>query len=115
MALNIDLDGFEYITDSDANKMSPTLKQPPISPIESESSSGISSLDSDDLKVREKSQAHHRFAFSPIAADFFSLYFFSLSLLVMCEAAEEIRRRKRTKKKSIFSSFFFLLLSFTHT
>lgn len=53
MALNIDLDGFGFLeSDSDASKLSPTLnKQPPISPIESESSSGISSLDSDDLKV----------------------------------------------------------------
>lgn len=53
MALNIDLDGFGFLeSDSDVAKLSPTLnKQPPISPIESESSSGISSLDSDDLKV----------------------------------------------------------------
>lgn len=52
MALNIDLDGFGFLSDSDATKLSPTIKQqPPISPIESESSSGISSLDSDDLKV----------------------------------------------------------------
>lgn len=50
MALNIELDGFEYLSDSDVTKLSPALKQPPISPIESESSSGISSLDSDDLK-----------------------------------------------------------------
>lgn len=55
MALNIDLDGFGFLeSDSDASKLSPTLKQPPISPIESESSSGISSLDSDDLKVSNK-------------------------------------------------------------
>lgn len=54
MALNIDLDGFGFL-ESDASKLSPTLnKQPPISPIESESSSGISSLDSDDLKVSKK-------------------------------------------------------------
>jgi hypothetical protein len=47
------LDEFEYLdSDSDMHsKMSSTLKQPPISPIESESSSGISSLDSDDIKV----------------------------------------------------------------
>jgi len=53
MALNIVLDEFEYLdSDSDLlSKISPTLKQPPISPIESESSSGISSLDSDDIKV----------------------------------------------------------------
>lgn len=52
MALNIDLDGFGFLSETDASKLSPTLKQqPPISPIESESSSGISSLDSDDLKV----------------------------------------------------------------
>lgn len=51
MALNIDLDGFGFLSESDASKLSPTLKQqPPVSPIESESSSGISSLDSDDLK-----------------------------------------------------------------
>lgn len=52
MALNIDLEGFGFLeSDSDVAKLSPTLnKQPPISPIESESSSGISSLDSDDLK-----------------------------------------------------------------
>lgn len=55
MALNIDLDGFGFLeSDSDALKLSPALKQPPISPIESESSSGISSLDSDDLKVSNK-------------------------------------------------------------
>jgi hypothetical protein len=58
MALDIDLEGFGFLeSDSDAtSKLSPTLsKQPPISisPIESESSSGISSLDSDDLKVSE--------------------------------------------------------------
>ena len=53
MALNIILDDFGYLeSDSDgALNLSPILKQPPISPIESESSSGISSLDSDDLKV----------------------------------------------------------------
>lgn len=52
MALNIDLDGFGYLSDSDGLKLSPTIKQqPPVSPNESESSSGISSLDSDDLKV----------------------------------------------------------------
>jgi hypothetical protein len=62
-SINIDLDGFGFLDDSDdcgIHKLSPatpstTLKQkqqqPPISPIESESSSGISSLDSDDLKV----------------------------------------------------------------
>lgn len=56
--ITIDLDGFGFL-DSDIPKLSPTmttaktiLKQP-ISPIESESSSGISSLDSDDLKVFE--------------------------------------------------------------
>ncbi|KAG5680939.1 hypothetical protein PVAND_010415 [Polypedilum vanderplanki] len=55
----IELDGFGFLDDSDEcndiQKLSPdTLQlkkqQPPISPIESESSSGISSLDSDDLK-----------------------------------------------------------------
>jgi hypothetical protein len=52
MALNIDLEGFGFLSDSDVSKLSPMSKQqPPISPIESESSSGISSLDSDDLKV----------------------------------------------------------------
>lgn len=51
MALNIDLDGFGFLeSDTEASKLSPLNKQPPISPIESESSSGISSLDSDDLK-----------------------------------------------------------------
>lgn len=48
--INIELDGFGFL-DSDSPKLSPILKQPPISPNESESSSGISSLDSDDLKV----------------------------------------------------------------
>lgn len=53
MALNIDLDGLENLSDSNLSKLSLTNKeQPPASPIESESSSGISSLDSDDLKVR---------------------------------------------------------------
>lgn len=53
MALNIDFDEFGFLeSDSDVTtKLSTSLKQPPISPIESESSSGISSLDSDDLKV----------------------------------------------------------------
>jgi hypothetical protein len=55
MALNIELDGFEYLSDSDATKLSPKIKQPPISPIESESSSGISSLDSDELKKQSLS------------------------------------------------------------
>ncbi|CAG9806020.1 unnamed protein product [Chironomus riparius] len=52
MALNIIFDEFGFLeSDSDVgSKLSPMLKQPPISPIESESSSGISSLDSDDLK-----------------------------------------------------------------
>lgn len=46
MALNVDV--FEF-----HDTESPDMKQQsPISPIESESSSGISSLDSDDLKVR---------------------------------------------------------------
>ena len=54
MALSIDFDGFGFLdSDSDGPKLSPTMKQP-ISPIESESSSGISSLDSDDLKVGKK-------------------------------------------------------------
>lgn len=53
MALNIELDGFGYLSDVEVSKMTPTMKmQPPVSPIESESSSGISSLDSDDLKVK---------------------------------------------------------------
>ena len=55
MALNIDLDGFGFLdSDSDVpnSKLSPTLNKPPVSPVESTSSSGISSLDSDDLKVR---------------------------------------------------------------
>jgi hypothetical protein len=58
MALNIDLvDGFELLnSDSIPQKLSSTLKMQqdsPTSPIDSEneSSSGISSLDSDDLKV----------------------------------------------------------------
>lgn len=57
MELDLNLDGFGILeSDSDITcKLSPTLnKQPPISPIESESSSGISSLDSDDLKVSFK-------------------------------------------------------------
>lgn len=48
MALNIDL--FEFLNKSEARKDSPDMKTT-ISPIESESSSGISSLDSDELKV----------------------------------------------------------------
>lgn len=49
--VDIDIDGYRFLeSDSDA-KMPTFSKQPPISPIESESSSGISSLDSDDLKV----------------------------------------------------------------
>lgn len=53
MALNINV--FEFLNDSGSRKASPDIKQKsPISPIESESSSGISSLDSDDLKVRNK-------------------------------------------------------------
>lgn len=52
MALNIDLDVLGFMNESDSPKLSPMLKQQsPVSPIESESSSGISSLDSDDLKV----------------------------------------------------------------
>lgn len=54
MALNIDLDGFGFldsVLDGPNPKLSPTLNKPPVSPIESESSSGISSVDSDDLKV----------------------------------------------------------------
>lgn len=51
MALDIDLDGFGFLESNSETKMPTFNKQPPISPIESESSSGISSLDSDDLKV----------------------------------------------------------------
>lgn len=51
MALEIDLDGFGFLESDSEAKMPTFNKQPPISPIESESSSGISSLDSDDLKV----------------------------------------------------------------
>ncbi|XP_070499983.1 uncharacterized protein DDB_G0287625-like [Chironomus tepperi] len=52
MALNIVFDEFGFLeSNSDVvSKLSSMHKQPPISPIESESSSGISSLDSDDLK-----------------------------------------------------------------
>ena len=50
MALNIDLDGFGFLESDSDSKLS-LKQQPPVSPIESESSSGISSLDSDDLKV----------------------------------------------------------------
>lgn len=53
MALNIDV--FEFLNDSGSHKVCPEIKQKsPISPIESESSSGISSLDSDDLKVKNQ-------------------------------------------------------------
>ena len=49
--VDIDIDGYRFLeTDADA-KMPEFSKQPPISPIESESSSGISSFDSDELKV----------------------------------------------------------------
>lgn len=87
MALNIELDGFEYLSDSDVTKLSPALKQPPISPIESESSSGISSLDSDDLKVstrlasRAKKQQQQQHEYS---SQLFFTHFDSLSLL--CES-----------------------------
>lgn len=57
MALNIDLDVLGFLSE-DSHKASPTMKQEsPNSPIESESS-GISSLDSDDLKVR--TLKHHK-------------------------------------------------------
>jgi ABC-type oligopeptide transport system substrate-binding subunit len=60
-SINFELDGFGFLDDSDDSVDVPKVQslmnltkqqQPPISPIESESSSsGISSLDSDDLKV----------------------------------------------------------------
>ena len=54
MAFNINLDGFGYLPESNVSKLTTINKeQPPISPIESESSSGISSLDSDELKVSQ--------------------------------------------------------------
>lgn len=61
MALNIDV--FEFLNESTTRKASPDMKQKlPISPIESESSSGISSLDSDDLKVKRGITALLKFA-----------------------------------------------------
>lgn len=76
MALNIDLDGFGFL-ESDASKLSPTLnKQPPISPIESESSSGISSLDSDDLKVSNKIKRRRRNILLLLLFDSLTLYNF---------------------------------------
>jgi hypothetical protein len=104
MALNIDLDGFGFLeSDSDASKLSPTLKQPPISPIESESSSGISSLDSDDLKVSNKKdeEAFLLLLFDSLLYIKFYIYFFSLSL-------RSLNAPNETKK-------YFLLIFFFHS